>query len=197
MYKRELFVTLKKGVRKMNKKKLLSGILVAAMLMSSLILPPQTVSAAAEPTEIVLDKSTLGNPIAGFNENGEITYAGDPNILVDGDTVYLYVGHDDTSSGGGYTMPDYLCYSTQDLKEWKYEGVVMNMKDVAWSDDGSAWAAQVTKHNGKYYMLYCAENKGSYGKEVGVAVADISAIAVATAAIIAVARIVFFSHAGR
>lgn len=69
-------------------------------------------------------------------------------------------------------MPDYLCYSTQDLKEWKYEGVVMNMKDVAWSDDGSAWAAQVTKHNGKYYMLYCAENKGSYGKEVGVAVAD-------------------------
>ena len=60
MYKRELFVTLKKGVRKMNKKKLLSGILVAAMLMSSLILPPQTVSAAAEPTEIVLDKSTLG-----------------------------------------------------------------------------------------------------------------------------------------
>lgn len=172
MYKRELFVTLKKGVHKMNKKKLLSGMLAAAMLMSTVILPPQTVSAAAEPTEIVLDKSTLGNPIAGFNENGEITYAGDPNILVDGDTVYLYVGHDDTGSGGGYTMPDYLCYSTQDLKEWKYEGVVMDMADVAWSDNGSAWAAQVTKHNGKYYMLYCAENKGSYGKEVGVAVAD-------------------------
>ena len=53
MYKRKLFVTLKKGVHKMNKKKLLSGILAAAMLMSTVILPPQTVSAAAEPTEIV------------------------------------------------------------------------------------------------------------------------------------------------
>lgn len=154
------------------REKMLSSILTFFLLVGILVPMSQTVSAAAEPTEIVLEKSTLGNPIAGFNESGEITYAGDPNILVDGDTVYLYVGHDDTSSGGGYTMPDYLCYSTQDLKQWKYEGVVMKMSDVSWADKGSAWAAQVTKHNGKYYMLYCAENIGDYGKEVGVAVSD-------------------------
>ncbi len=156
----------------MMKKKLLSGILTLSMLAGIVVPMPQTVSAEAASKEIVLEKSTLGNPIAGFNENGEIIYAGDPNILVDGDTVYLYVGHDDTSSGGGYTMPNYLCYSTQDLENWKYEGPVMEMTEVAWADNTSAWAAQVIKHEGKYYMLYCAENKGSYGKEVGVAVAE-------------------------
>ncbi len=98
----------RKGCKHM-KKKILSGILAFSMMFGIAAPMPETVSAAnAEPKEIVLEKSTHGNPIAGFNEKGEVTYAGDPAILVDGDTVYLYVGHDDTSSGGGYTMPAIL-----------------------------------------------------------------------------------------
>lgn len=158
----------------MMRKKLLSGFLALTMLAGIVIPQPNAVSAAttAEPKEVVLEKSTLGNPIAGFNDKGEIEYAGDPNILVDGDTVYLYVGHDDTGSGGGYTMPNYFCYSTEDLVHWNFEGNVMNMTSVSWADDVSAWAAQVVKYRDKYYMLYCAENKGSRGKEIGIAVAD-------------------------
>ncbi len=152
------------------KKKFLSGILAFSMLFGLITPTPQTVSAAeAEPKEIVLEKSTLGNPIAGFDENGNNTYAGDPAILVDGDTVYLYVGHDYTGTGGGYTMPDYLCYSTKDLKEWKYEGVTMKMTDVAWADDASAWASQVIKYKDMYYLLYCAERKNG-GKATAAAV---------------------------
>ncbi len=155
------------------KKKFLSGILAFSMLFGLITPTPQTVSAAeAEPKEIVLEKSTLGNPIAGFDENGNNTYAGDPAILVDGDTVYLYVGHDYTGTGGGYTMPDYLCYSTKDLKEWKYEGVTMKMTDVAWADDVSAWASQVIKYKDMYYLLYCAEKKGGRGKATAAAVSN-------------------------
>ncbi len=155
----------------MIKKKWLSGILAAAMLVGLMTPMPQAASAAtAGATEIVLEKSTLGNPIAGFDEYGNITYAGDPTILVDGDTVYLYVGHDDTGSGGGYTMPNYLCYSTQDMINWEYHGSIMEMTTVSWADNVSAWASQAIRHNGKYYLYYCAET-GS-GKAVGVAVAD-------------------------
>ena len=108
------------------KKKILSGILAAAMLIGMGTQASQSVR-AADPEPIVLEKSTQGNPITGFDENGDLIYAGDPAILVDGDTVYLYVGHDAQAGGGSYNMPDYLCYSTTDLKEWKYEGVTACM----------------------------------------------------------------------
>lgn len=158
---------------KSMKKKFLSGILALSMLIGMGAPVPQTAYAAdtTTPKEIVLEKSIQGNPIAGFNENGDITYAGDPAILVDGDTVYLYVGHDYTGSGGGYTMPNYLCYSTQDLKEWKYEGVTMEMTSVSWADNSSAWASQVIKYQGKYWLLYCAE-RTSGGKAIAAAVSD-------------------------
>lgn len=155
------------------KKKFLSGILAFSMILGIAAPMPGTVSAAnAEPEEIVLEKSTQGNPIAGFDHNGDVTYAGDPAILVDGDTVYLYVGHDYTGSGGGYTMPNYLCYSTQDLKEWKYEGVTMEMTDVSWADNTSAWASQVIKYKDMYYLLYCAEKAGGKGKATAAAVSS-------------------------
>ena len=154
------------------KRKILSGILALAMVLGMAPTVPQTAE-AAEPAlkEIVLEKSTQGNPVAGFDENGELRYAGDPAIMVDGDTVYLYVGHDNARAGASYTMPNYLCYSTTDLKEWKYEGVTMEMSDVSWSDNNSAWASQVIRYQDKYYLLYCAEKPGT-GKCVGAAVSD-------------------------
>lgn len=159
------------------KKKLLSGILTLSMLFGIFAPMPMTVSAepdgAAEPEEVVLEKSTQGNPIAGFDDTNNLVYAGDPSILVDGDTVYLYVGHDDQGAGGSYNMPNYLLYSTKDMKTWTYHGEIMNMKDVSWATNDSAWAAQVIKYKGKYYLLYCAErNQGGSGKCVAAAVAD-------------------------
>ena len=80
------------------KKKILSGILAFSMLFGMASPMPMTVSAeeagaagGAEAKEIVLEKSTKGNPIAGFDEQNNLIYAGDPSILVDGDTVYLTV----------------------------------------------------------------------------------------------------------
>lgn len=122
----------------------------------------------------ILEKSESGNPMLGFDENGDIIYGGDPSILVDGDTVYAYVGHD-TSETESYYMPNWLCYSSKNMTDWEYEGVILENGDVSWAaDDHQAWAGQVMKYKDKYYFYYCTETKGTYGggKSIGVAVSD-------------------------
>ena len=71
--------------------------------------------------DVIITKSTGHNPICGYKGTGNYTYGGDPFVLADGDTVYLYTGHDlsDDSevSRAVYNIPEYLCYSTTDMKE--------------------------------------------------------------------------------
>lgn len=96
-----------------------------------------------ETTPTTITKSTNGNPILGFDADGKTLYAGDPAAYVEDDTVYLYAGHDTST-------------------------------DISWrSNDTSAWASQVIKHNGKYYLYFCTWDKTSSGKHsIGVAVSD-------------------------
>ncbi len=129
--------------------------------------------------ETALEKNDAGNPIGGRGEDGSLIYGGDPSALVDGDTVYLYTGHDKSSDAevesAIYNIDEWICYSTKDLKNWTYEGPIMNAgSDISWSSDGtSAWAGQVVKHDGKYYFYYCTWDKTSLGKQsIGVAVSD-------------------------
>ena len=159
----------------MKKKRVLA--LLGALAVLSSVAVGGTVMASAEdtPQEIVLEKSNSGNPMLGFDENGNVLYGGDPSILVDGDTVYCYVGND-ASDGEYYWMPNWRCYSTTDMKTWKYESTIMTMQDIPWrNDDVSAWASQVAKgSDGKYYFYFCAEGNASVGggKCIGVAVSD-------------------------
>ena len=137
------------------------------------------VSQSTEPTSNItttpttITKSTQGNPILGFDAAGKTLYAGDPAAYVEGDTVYLYAGHD-TSTGDSYVMPEWVCYTSKDMKNWEYKGPIMSATDVSWrSNDTSAWASQVIKHNGKYYLYFCTWDKTSSGKQsIGVAVSD-------------------------
>ena len=134
---------------------------------------------AAEGAEVIsVAKSEYSNPIAGFDAEGNLTYGGDPAALVDGDTVYLYTGHD-VSESDSYVIPEWQCYSTQDMKNWTYEGVILSCSDIDWADNNSAWAGQVAKHyseaDGKdmYYFYYCSWDNQSQGKQsIGVAVSD-------------------------
>lgn len=163
-------------------KKLITGALVAIMTASlftaevpaaNAAVTDNTKAAAGE--EITLPKSK-GNPINGFDENGNILYAGDPGVFVDGDTVYLYLGHDNTANDGGYSMPDWLCYSTTDLETWKYHGVVASADKsyLTWTSGNEAWAGQVMKHRDPeldkdfYYFYYCSAGP----KKIGVGIAD-------------------------
>lgn len=163
------------------KKRLLTGMLCLTVLLGGIgQMNVLTAEAKAEKSnniqlsERILEKSRSGNPMLGFDENGDILYSGDPAILVDGDTVYCYTGHD-TASNEGYQMPEWLCYSTKDMVNWKYEGVIIKNEDISWRNDNiSAWASQVEKYNGKYYLYYCTEGNRSVGggKCIGVAVSD-------------------------
>lgn len=166
----------------MLKKKLLAGTLSFAMVLTMLPVGPMgttTVSAADSqaPTEIIIDKNDEAsiNPIAGFDDAGNPMYGGDPSVLVDGDTVYLYVGRD-SSVTEAYYMLDWACYSTNDLEHWNYEGIIMSAdkKSVTWANTGTdAWAGQVAKYNDKYYFYYCTWDATSDGQQsIGVAVSD-------------------------
>ena len=75
----------------------------------------------------------------GFDEKGDILYGGDPSILVDGDTVYCYVGHD-TSAAEYYHMPDWRCYSSKDMKNWKYESMILkaDRSNITWANDDTS-----------------------------------------------------------
>lgn len=130
--------------------------------------------------EVEVAKSRYTNPIGGYDNNGKLTYGGDPAAMVDGDTVYLYTGHD-VATGDSYVIDGWICYSTKDLLNWKYEGEIMSSKDISWANVAdSAWAAQTVKHNWKYYFYYCtwdktakASSKIKAGEQsIGVAVSD-------------------------
>lgn len=128
--------------------------------------------------EVTVEKSEYHNPITGFDGNGKMIYGGDPAAMVDGDTVYLYTGHD-TATGDSYVIPEWQCYSSKDMKNWIYEGVVLSCKDISWADNNSAWAAQAIKHystaEGKdmYYFYFCSWDSTSEGKQsIGVAVSE-------------------------
>lgn len=167
----------------MIRKKLLAAALAVTMVLAGL--PGQTVKSRAA-TEITLAKSQYTNPIGCVDNNGNRIYGGDPSVLVDGDTVYLYVGHDNSTDSevnrAIYNMDSWICYSTKDMKNWKYEGPIMKADkgSVTWaSTDTSAWAAQVAKHKNpntgkdRYYLYYCTWDATSQGKQsIGVAVAD-------------------------
>lgn len=136
--------------------------------------------------EVYVERNLVNNPMVGDSQTGEYVYGGDPSILVDGDTVYLYTGHDVSTDAqvkaAVYNIPEYLCYSSKDLVNWKAEGSVFTVsKDtVSWvSNSTSAWAAQVTKHYSKtegkdlYYIYYCSWDRTSSGKQsIGVAVSE-------------------------
>lgn len=167
----------------MIRKKLLAAALAVTMVLTGL--PGQTVKSRAA-TEITLAKSQYTNPIGCVDNNGNRIYGGDPSVLVDGDTVYLHVGHDNSTDSevnrAIYNMDSWICYSTKDMKNWKYEGPIMKADkgSVTWaSTDTSAWAAQVAKHKNpntgkdRYYLYYCTWDATSQGKQsIGVAVAD-------------------------
>ena len=53
-----------------------------------------------------------GNPIIRDK------HTADPAVLVDGDTLWLFAGHDAAGNQSGYVMKDWLLYSTTDMKHW-------------------------------------------------------------------------------
>lgn len=108
--------------------------------------------------------------VTGQNPLFTDAFTADPAATVVGDTVYLYVGHDKASVGGWFNMPEWLCYSTTDMKNWTAHGSVLAAKDFVNANAGAAWAAQVVEKDGKYYFYVTLDRKE--GHFITVAVSD-------------------------
>jgi beta-xylosidase len=112
-------------------------------------------------------------PAPGSNPIIRDVFTADPAPVVIGDTVYLYVGHDNAADGEMFTMPDWLCYSSQDMKHWTPHGAVLSPTNFSWGLPDSAWAAQVVPKDGKfYYFVTVRGDRTAPGNNIGVAVAD-------------------------
>jgi beta-xylosidase len=107
-----------------------------------------------------------GNPI--FKD----VFTADPTALAVGDTLYVYVGHDEAKDGEMFNMKEWLCYSTQDMRTWTSHGPVLRPTDFKWAVR-DAWASHVTEKDGKFYFYTTVQHdKTKPGKAIGVAVSD-------------------------
>lgn len=103
-------------------------------------------------------------------------YHADPEILYSENTgkYYIYSTTDGEPGWGGWY---FTIFSSSDLKEWKEEGIALDLKSdaVPWAN-GNAWAPCIEekKIDGKYrYFFYYSGNPlDDSGKQIGVAIAD-------------------------
>ena len=109
------------------------------------------------------------NPvIPGFHADPEILYS---NLT---DKYYIYSTTDGQPGWGGWY---FTAFSSPDMKEWTYEGVVLDLRSpqVPWAN-GNAWAPAIEEKliDGKYkYFFYYSGNPNDNSrKQIGVAVAD-------------------------
>lgn len=112
------------------------------------------------------------NPAPGSNPIIRDRFTADPAPLVVGDTLYLYVGHDEAKGNELFNIREWLCYSTKDMKTWTPHGAIMKPTDFKWAVR-DAWAAQVVQRDGKFYFYTTVHHDDTNGgKAIGVAVSD-------------------------
>ncbi len=118
------------------------------------------------------NSSSKGNQAKINNPVIKDKYTADPAAIVHGDSVYLYVGHDQAPPGReSYIMDEWLVYSSANLIDWTEHPVPLKPTDFEWAAH-SAWASEVVEKDGKFYWYVTAEHKSINGKAIGVAVAN-------------------------
>lgn len=97
---------------------------------------------------------------------------GDPYVLLASDGNYYMYGTDETQKLEGFGV-----YSSNNLKDWKYEGQVYKGNSKGSWASRNFWAPEVYERKGKFYMFFSADWKYNPNNEdenfkIGVAVAD-------------------------
>jgi len=106
-----------------------------------------------------------GNPVIRHK------FTADPTVLVHNDTVYIYTGHDEAPAGTeDYVMNDWLCFSSQDLVNWKEHLHPLKATDFKWAS-GDAYASKVIYHRDTFYWYVADSHASVPGKAIGVATA--------------------------
>ena len=94
-------------------------------------------------------------------------YLADPSVLVTEDRVYVYCSNDDESPlEGGYNIPNVVCVSSSDMKNWTDHGIVFDAeRDTKWAH--KTWAPCAIERDGKTYLYF-----GNGGADIGVVAGD-------------------------
>lgn len=112
------------------------------------------------------DGDAEGNPIIRDR------FTSDPAVLVHEGRVYLYTGHDEAGpEDERFIMRDWRCYSSDDMINWRDEGVPLSLEAFDWARS-DAWASQVIERNGRFYWYAPMYHKEIPGFSIGVAVSD-------------------------
>ena len=104
-------------------------------------------------------------------------FTSDPAPIVVGDTCYVITTQDenDGTPGQWLIMNNWRAYSSKNMRDWTYHGVIMDWRTYAWGASDS-WASQVVKGaDGKFYHYTTLVGKGEIGygcRCTGVAVSD-------------------------
>jgi len=99
-------------------------------------------------------------------------FTADPAAMVYRGTLYLYTGHDEAKGDELFTMRDWLCFSTRDMKSWTPHGSPLSVKDFEWAVR-DAWAGQVIEKRGKFYYYVPVHHDDTHGGfAIGVAISD-------------------------
>ncbi|MBC7807737.1 MAG: family 43 glycosylhydrolase [Akkermansiaceae bacterium] len=106
-------------------------------------------------------------PILTPRHSGNPVFPGwyaDPEIHCFAGRYYIYP----TTSRPFAEQTSYECWSSDDLTDWRNEGVILDFRDVPWSTNYAAWAPSCAERNGKYYLYFSAGD----GAGIGVAASD-------------------------
>ncbi len=102
----------------------------------------------------------------------QTSFTPDPAPYVHGDTVYLFVDHDEDDEAF-FHMKDWQLYTSTDMLNWTYRGTPLKLDVFKWArPDNNAWAAQAIERNGKWYWYAAVEDTVTKERTVAVAVAD-------------------------
>jgi arabinoxylan arabinofuranohydrolase len=90
-------------------------------------------------------------------------YLADPTSLVTKDRVYIYCSNDDESPvEGSYNIPNVICVSSSDMKNWTDHGSVFRAAEqTTWAK--KTWAPGAIERDGKFFLYF-----GNGGANIGV-----------------------------
>lgn len=110
-------------------------------------------------SSLCLPRAKADYPIASHR------YLADPSSLVTKERVYIYCSDDDESPvEGSYNIPDVVCVSSSDMKNWTDHGSVFRAStQTKWAK--KTWAPCAIERDGKYFLYF-----GNGGGNIGVVV---------------------------
>lgn len=117
---------------------------------------------------IVEGKEWSGNPILpGFHADPEVLYSEKTG------RYYIYTTTDGQPGWGGWY---YTCFSSDNLVDWRYEGINFDVRNQTSWASGNAWAPAIIEkkvnYEHKYFFYFSGDAGRRKGKAIGVAVAD-------------------------